>query len=597
MEEESCRRLAEQEASSASRMEEERKLKFEADKRVEQSEREEEELLRRVEEIRRKKESQIKSARDRVEQAEEEEREKLDKLREENEVIKGLVKGQVDPTTNIRTPIVSNDASHNKHNVDTLTATLVGDEVVDSMRTGAASAASNTSLGGNDSSASFRMAYKTVADGPSRRAGVKPAPLTLSEVGQSPTFPGNASVAEEKPDFKLFMDQMAGMLKMQNDMMKDMSASHLKLQKEMGELLKTTSQLHSPTVTPPTTPRTPACSPSDISTLIAHSHMPDTRPPADERWKGGRNVKTFLKKFKAQVEDLPGVTADMVWNELSFRTSGIALKLLDPYRDDPPDVAVAKAKARYLRIWARTPRDVREILEEVVKGPQVKAQDFNALIGLIAELEDYKRQAAINGDDGKFNEAEVLMAIVAARLTSLEDKWSRFTLKRRNKGDIVDFNALIGFIEDEAAALEEPEGAKARARAHDFVAQICGRSSTKKPTEKDKWGNRGGKFEPLVINAASLQDANTVEAHSQNHVFQFPQVPPRSEPSSASFARPPAASLTAAGLPPNNAQNMVWGRERKGGVCAACKQGHAFYACSQYKQLDAAARRPFAAKF
>ena len=68
-------------------------------------------------------------------------------------------------------------------------------------------------------------------------------------------------------------------------------------------------------------------------------------------------MKDFLKKFKSMVEDVPGVSPDMVWNELSYRTSGLALRLLDPYKNEEPEVAVKLTK-EHLRIWARTPRDV-----------------------------------------------------------------------------------------------------------------------------------------------------------------------------------------------------------------------------------------------
>ena len=82
---------------------------------------------------------------------------------------------------------------------------------------------------------------------------------------------------------------------------------------------------------------------------------------------------------------------------------------------------------------------------------------------MVAELEEYRRQATLNEDQDKFDEAETLMAIVAARLSCLELKWSKFALKRRARKEIVNFRTLITFIEDEASALEEP-GVRARAR-------------------------------------------------------------------------------------------------------------------------------------
>ena len=116
----------------------------------------------------------------------------------------------------------------------------------------------------------------------------------------------------------------------------------------------------------------------------------------------------------------------------------------------------------------------------------------------MAELENYRRQATLNDDQGKFDEPEVLMAIVAARLTCLEVKWSKYALKKRGKDEEVTFESLITFIEDEAAALEEPEGAKARARAHEFVTQLQRQSSFKRAPEKERWGGKGSKFDPLI---------------------------------------------------------------------------------------------------
>ena len=122
----------------------------------------------------------------------------------------------------------------------------------------------------------------------------------------------------------------------------------------------------------------------------------------------------------------------------------------------------------------------------------------------MAELEDYRRQATLNDDQDKFDEAESLMAIVAARLACFEIKWSKYALKKRVKRETVNFRTLITFIEDEASALEEPEGVKARAWAHEFVSQLQKQASNKRPMEKDKWGGKGSKVDPLIVNTAQV---------------------------------------------------------------------------------------------
>ena len=535
---------------SASRMEGEERLKREADRRAEEDEEEERELLRKAEEVRRQKELNTRRAQERLEEARREEKERLESLKIQNDAIRrDLQKGRM---------------SHSP-TFDSVKAT----------------------------------------DGREKTSAVfQPAPN-----GVRPTFPHfsphvNSSLhglGENKPEIHALVAEMSVAFKAQSEMIKDLSAAHLQLQQEMKEVLRSNAASQESMTRPLSAPTVSSRGESSISdTLLAHFKLPDSRPPPEERWKGGRDVRNFLKRFKSQVEDLPGITSDMVWNELPYRTSGLALRLLDPFKDDEAGAAVEKAKQRYLRIWARTSRDIREILAEVVRGAQVKATDFNALIGLVAELEDHRRQAALNHDEDRFDEAETLMAIVAARLTCLEVKWSKHALKKRNRNEEINFGTLIAFIEDEAAALEEPEGVKARARAHELVGLLQRQSSSKRLSEKDKWGGKGGRFEPLIINAAQYSNSSPIHNVPPSQVSPTRQ-PPR--PVTPPVAPPPArnawnsassslSSQAAPFVPAPHAQFS--GRERRG--CAACKAPHGFYACNQYLSMDSEARRPFAAK-
>ena len=247
-----------------------------------------------------------------------------------------------------------------------------------------------------------------------------------------------------------------------------------------------------------------------------------------------------------------------------------------------------------MRIWARTPRDVREILEEVVKGNQVRMTDFNGLVGLVAELENFRRQAALNGDEAKFDEPETIMAIIAARLTCLEAKWSKHAIKKRNRGEEVKFTTLIAFIEDEAAALEEPEGAKARARAHEFVGILQKQPTTKKFNEKDKWGGRGGRFEPLIVNAAQVSSNNVPLSQGSSGTQSLPRVAASSSIAPSS-SRPSSLSSQATSFVPTPSTHYS-DRRNDRRSCAACKLPHSFYSCNQYLAIDATARRSFAAR-
>ena len=497
-----------QRQKAAARLEEEEKIKREADKRVEEDQREEKELLRRAEEVRKRRENLAREAEERLERVKREERERLKDLQAQNQAIKSdLQRERISPALTLRS--MRGD----------------GGEIRDKI-----SGPYNRSPGGDD----FNLP----------RLPQPPSPRHSANLCSSPLLEKSILGAEEtKPD----VNHLLSVVKAQSEMVRQLAASHLQLQKEMKEMMKSTSQSRnsvaasSPTSVQPATPRPPS-----VDTLLAHSRLADTRPCSEDRWKGGRDVKTFLKRFKTLVEDLPGITPDLVWNEFSFRTTGLALHLLDPFKDEEAEVAIRKAKERYLRIWARTPRDVREILEEAMKGNQVKGTDFDALIGLVAELEDYRRQATLNDDQDKFDEAESLMAIVAARLACFEIKWSKYALKKRVKRETVNFRTLITFIEDEASALEEPEGVKARARAHEFVSQLQKQASNKGSMEKDKWGGKGSKVDPLIVNTAQVaQNPVPSSSHVGGQQVQFqPSVTPFS-PNKTTTA-PYAASTSSA---------------------------------------------------
>ena len=178
----------------------------------------------------------------------------------------------------------------------------------------------------------------------------------------------------------------------------------------------------SPSQRPPDTPSRRASPLStEHSALLAHFQL-SGRPPQEQRWKGGRDVNSFLQNFKTLVEDFPGATADMCWIELQHRVTGTASKFLQPFTSEEPAEALKKTKEKYLRVWAETPRDTRELLREIVaKMAQVRTSNFTSLIEFVAELEEHYRQALLHGDASKFNEPEVILAIVAARLTPLED--------------------------------------------------------------------------------------------------------------------------------------------------------------------------------
>ena len=246
------------------------------------------------------------------------------------------------------------------------------------------------------------------------------------------------------------------------------------------------------------------------------------------------------------------------------------------------------AKAKFLRVWAQTPRSVREILKEIVKKGAVKIHDLTAMVELMAELEDHYHQASLYGDQYKFDEADFLLAIVVAHLPSYEERWGKHALKKRQRGEKVTFQTLLAFLEEEAVAVEEPEGMKARVLAHELVEQLRSSKRPEKPVDRhvDRLPSKVPvKSEHVIINAA-----------------QWAQEPrPPSTP--ATPLRPTAApfAMPAPTVPPASSATSVKGFEGGGGStwspsCAACQQAHAFYLCPQYVALPVAGRREMLAK-
>ena len=82
---------------SASRMEEEERLKAENDKRVEEDEREERELLRRADEVRRRREAMARLGQERLERVRREEKELYENLQAQNNIIRHELKRNVSP--------------------------------------------------------------------------------------------------------------------------------------------------------------------------------------------------------------------------------------------------------------------------------------------------------------------------------------------------------------------------------------------------------------------------------------------------------------------------------------------------------------------
>ena len=101
-----------------------------------------------------------------------------------------------------------------------------------------------------------------------------------------------------KPDVNSMIAEMSPAFKAQAEMVKELAASNAQLQKDMMEVLNKTS-LQEPTSLPQSTfSKSAVAMNSSSETLLAHFRIPRTRPLPEDRWRGGRDVKAFLKKIQ-----------------------------------------------------------------------------------------------------------------------------------------------------------------------------------------------------------------------------------------------------------------------------------------------------------
>ena len=172
------------------------------------------------------------------------------------------------------------------------------------------------------------------------------------------------------------------------------------------------------TATPATTPTTDG----PHLAMLARFRLSDTR--RKKLWEGGPDVKHFLKEFETLVERLPGITSDMVWNELGHRVGGTAAAMMETVEHHPPDEALCLVKAKYLHAWAHRPRQQTEILRDIITGGQVKAADYDAILALVTELEKWRSKAEIHGDADQFDDPKVINTICVYRSDCFTNKWS-----------------------------------------------------------------------------------------------------------------------------------------------------------------------------
>jgi len=60
--------------------------------------------------------------------------------------------------------------------------------------------------------------------------------------------------------------------------------------------------------------------------FMSYLQLKDSRPA--HLWEGDTNVFLFFKQFEQQVENIPGISTDIVWEEFKLRVGGLAKRVI-----------------------------------------------------------------------------------------------------------------------------------------------------------------------------------------------------------------------------------------------------------------------------
>ena len=186
--------------------------------------------------------------------------------------------------------------------------------------------------------------------------------------------------------------------------------------------------------------------------------MVQGRPIAQKRFAGGnaQDLESFMTQFE-KVTDREGVTDDMKFIELKHWTTGSASIVVSQYENEKDSTeALTKAKAHLKKEFGRKLVTARQMLDELLTGPEFKKQDSSAIQVFLLRLSQVHKRAMETQREGTFSTRETFEEIIrkqlpffsrklATRLTDIEEKIA----ETQNYSHQMSFSGFLDFCRRE----------------------------------------------------------------------------------------------------------------------------------------------------
>jgi len=189
--------------------------------------------------------------------------------------------------------------------------------------------------------------------------------------------------------------------------------------------------------------------------LLRHYRLIDVRPK--QPWNGDSDVLLFLKNFREQVEELPGITDREIWFELMFWTTGQARELLSPCEWLDCTEAIRQSKEALKEVWGNRWRVQDELERDAIfGGGQVPKDDHLALVLLRSKLQTIYNRAKMHNLTEVLDEPNFVIAVCLARAEVYQEQWKEHAMEMED--GTVNFISFIDFLRLTAKRMLYPTG-------------------------------------------------------------------------------------------------------------------------------------------
>ena len=192
---------------------------------------------------------------------------------------------------------------------------------------------------------------------------------------------------------------------------------------------------------------------------LARSRLIESRPKTEEEKFGddGKiNYFLFKKKFHT-LTDVEGMNPIDVLSEVTFWLKAGPLKLAQAYQSaEDPEEALEELWSDFDEFYNRKAMTALERISPVIEKPQIRKNDVELHLELLAELKAIKREAEQARNARALDREDIVRDIVTKRIPYMADDFYKIqaTQRRDNKAFRLKFDDLIREVKERTQTLK-----------------------------------------------------------------------------------------------------------------------------------------------